>query len=338
MNPESGPGQPGRRLLLVHAHPDDETINTGATMAHYAAAGAQVTLVTCTLGEEGEILVPELALLAAGHADQLGGWRIGELAAAMAELGVADHRFLGGAGRFRDSGMMGDPANAKPRAFWRADTDPAVFAAAVGALVEVIREVRPQVLVSYDDNGGYGHPDHIMAHRVATAAADAAADPAFGAAGPPWRISKLYWTAMPRSVLEAGLDEVRAAAGQHPFAVVDSVAELGFGCADELVSTAVDARQQLGPKLRALAAHRTQVSVHPPFYALSNNLGQRVEAVEYFRLVRGEPAGERDAAGRETDLFAGVDGAVPPAGVDEAVPPVGVDEAVPPVGVDEAGG
>ncbi len=118
------PAVPARRLLLVHAHPDDETIGTGATMAHYAAAGAQVTLVTCTLGEEGEVLVPELALLAAGHADQLGGWRIAELAAAMAELGVTDHRFLGGAGRFRDSGMMGDPANGKPRAFWRADCRP----------------------------------------------------------------------------------------------------------------------------------------------------------------------------------------------------------------------
>ncbi|HST47118.1 N-acetyl-1-D-myo-inositol-2-amino-2-deoxy-alpha-D-glucopyranoside deacetylase [Jatrophihabitans sp.] len=306
MSSDSGTG---RRLLLVHAHPDDETINTGATMAHYAAAGAQVTLVTCTLGEEGEILVPELALLAAGHADQLGGWRIGELAAAMAELGVVDHRFLGGAGRFRDSGMMGDPANAKPRAFWRAATEPAVFTAAVTALVEVIREVRPQVLVTYDDTGGYGHPDHILAHRVATAAADAAADPAFIAAGPCWQISKLYWTAVPSSVLADGLRAVRAAAGEHPFTVVDSVAELGFGCADELVSTAIAAAPaQAGAKLRALAAHRTQLSVHPPFFALSNNLGQRVEATEYFRLVRGVPAGERDAAGRETDLFAGIAG------------------------------
>jgi N-acetyl-1-D-myo-inositol-2-amino-2-deoxy-alpha-D-glucopyranoside deacetylase len=308
---ESSPGQPAgrspaRRLLLVHAHPDDETITTGATMAHYAAAGAQVTLVTCTLGEEGEVLVPELALLAAGHADQLGGWRIAELAAAMAELGVADHRFLGGAGRFRDSGMMGDPANAKPRAFWRASTEPAVFTAAVTALVEVIREVRPQVLITYDDTGGYGHPDHIMTHRVATAAADAAADPGFAAAGPCWQLGKLYWTAMPTSVLAAGLRAVRAAAAEHPFTVVDSAAELGFGCDDELVSTAIAAEEQAGAKLRALAAHRTQLSVHPPFFALSNNLGQRVEATEYFRLVRGVPAGERDAAGRETDLFAGI--------------------------------
>src|SRR6185312_12648113 len=122
-------------------------------MAHYAAAGVQVTLVTCTLGEEGEVLVPELAQLAADQADQLGGWRIAELCRAMAELGVADHRFLGGAGRFRDSGMMGTPANSRPRAFWRAAEDSGLFQAAVTALVEVIREVRPQVMVSYDEVG-----------------------------------------------------------------------------------------------------------------------------------------------------------------------------------------
>ena len=120
----AGPDVDGRRLLLVHAHPDDESITTGATMAYYAAQGAHVTLLTCTLGEEGEVLVPEYAQLAADQADQLGGLRIGELDAAMRELGVTDHRYLGGAGRFRDSGMMGVPANEHPRAFWRADERP----------------------------------------------------------------------------------------------------------------------------------------------------------------------------------------------------------------------
>jgi N-acetyl-1-D-myo-inositol-2-amino-2-deoxy-alpha-D-glucopyranoside deacetylase len=298
---------PGRRLLLVHAHPDDETIGTGATMARYAASGARVTLVTCTLGEEGEVLVPELALLAAGHADQLGGWRIAELTAAMAELGITDHRFLGGAGRFRDSGMMGDPANARPRAFWRADTDPAVFQAAVSALVEVIRPVRPQVLVTYDEAGGYGHPDHIMAHRVATAAVRAAADPAFAAGSGCWQVSKLYWTATPKSVLADGLAAIRAAGAEFPFAAVESIDELPYGCDDELVSTAIVAEEQAGAKLRALAAHRTQISVAGSFYALSNNLGQPVLSTEYFRLALGSPAGDRDAQGRETDLFAGVE-------------------------------
>ncbi len=275
-------------------------------MARYAAAGAQVTLVTCTLGEEGEVITPELALLAAGHADQLGGWRIAELTAAMAELGVLDHRFLGGAGRFRDSGMMGDPANGKPRAFWRADTEPAVFAAAVTALVEVIREVRPQVLITYDPSGGYGHPDHVMAHRVATAAATAAADPAFAAEGSGWQITKLYWMANPRSVLAAGAQALRAAGPDLGFTVVESVDELPNGCEDELVSTAIAAEAQADAKLRALAAHRTQITVRAPFYALSNNLGQLSTSTEYFRLAFGRPAGERDAQGRETDLFAGV--------------------------------
>ncbi|HEX6528124.1 MAG TPA: PIG-L family deacetylase, partial [Streptosporangiaceae bacterium] len=109
----------GRRLLLVHAHPDDESIGTGATMAKYAAQGARVTLVTCTLGELGEIIPAGLAHLAADRDDRLGEYRIGELDAACAALGVTDHRFLGGPGRWRDSGMMGTPGNDDPRCFWR---------------------------------------------------------------------------------------------------------------------------------------------------------------------------------------------------------------------------
>src|ERR671928_2136605 len=180
-----------RRLLLVHAHPDDETIGNGATMARYAAEGAQVTLVTCTLGEEGEVLVPELAHLAADKDDTLGQHRIGELAAAMEALGVRDHRFLGGPGRYRDSGMMGLPTNDRPDCFWQAELDEAA-----GHLVRVIREIRPQVLVTYDDNGGYGHPDHIQAHRVAMRAVDLAAERGH-------RIDKVYWNRVPRSVAEA---------------------------------------------------------------------------------------------------------------------------------------
>ena len=156
------------RLLLVHAHPDDESIQTGATMAAHAAGGAGVTLVTCTLGELGEVIPPGLAHLAGAP---LGRYRIGELAAACAALGVTDHRFLGGPGRWRDSGMMGTEGNDDPRCFWRADVDQAA-----GALLEVIRDVRPQVIVSYDANGAYGHPDHIQAHRVARRAFELAAE------------------------------------------------------------------------------------------------------------------------------------------------------------------
>lgn len=297
--------EPSRRLLLVHAHPDDESIGTGATMARYAAEGAEVCLVTCTLGEEGEVLLSSLALLAADQADQLGGWRIAELAAAMAELGVTDHRFLGGAGRFRDSGMLGQPANGHPRAFWRAASDPAMFGAAVDALVEIIRELRPQVMVSYDDAGGYGHPDHIMAHRVATAAAKAAAEPDHPAGGRPWSVAKFYWTATPRSVLASQLDAIRADR-EFPFQTVESVDDVPFAVADELVSTVIHAPGQAAAKARALAAHGTQVTVRGGYYALSNNLGQQLLASEYFRLVAGRLGDERDADGRETDLFGGL--------------------------------
>src|SRR4051794_36762911 len=272
-------------------------------MAYYAAQGAQVTLITCTLGEEGEVLVPEYAQLEAAQADQLGGLRIGELDAAMRALGVTDHRFLGGPGRFRDSGMMGTPANEHPRAFWRAASEPEVFDAAVAAAVAVVREVRPHVLVTYDDNGDYGHPDHIMAHRVATAAAKRAADPAYGE-GEPWRVAKLYWTATPKSVLRRGFEAI---AGQTdlPFGVA-SVDDLPFGVEDDVVTTVVDATGYGEQKLAALAAHRTQIAVDGVFFALSNMLGREVLAVEYFRLVEGEP-GERDDDGHERDLFAGLE-------------------------------
>ena len=292
-----------QRLLLVHAHPDDESITTGATMAYYAARGAQVTLITCTLGEEGEVLAPEYEQLAADQADQLGGLRIAELAEAMRALGITDHRYLGGAGRFRDSGMMGTPANEHPRAFWRAASDPVVFDAAVAAAVEVVREVRPQVVVTYDDNGDYGHPDHIMAHRVATAAVERAADPGYGD-GEPWTVSKVYWTATPKSVLRQGFEAIQGHA-DLPFGVA-SVDELPFGVEDDVVTTVLDGTGFGDRKLAALRAHRTQIAVDGVFFALSNMLGREALSVEHFRLVRGEPAGERDADGRETDLFAGL--------------------------------
>jgi len=147
-----------RRMLLVHAHPDDESIGTGATMAKYAAEGAQVTLVTCTLGELGEIIPIDLQRMTP---DELGQYRIGELAAACEALGTQDHCFLGGTGRWRDSGMMGTPPNTDPRCFWQADVE-----TAAGQLAEIITQTSPDVIISYDQNGYYGHPDHIQAHRV----------------------------------------------------------------------------------------------------------------------------------------------------------------------------
>jgi N-acetyl-1-D-myo-inositol-2-amino-2-deoxy-alpha-D-glucopyranoside deacetylase len=292
-------------MLLVHAHPDDETITSGVTMARYVAEGAAVTLLTCTLGEEGEVLVPELAQLAADQADQLGGYRIWELRAAMAELGVTDSRFLGGPGRWRDSGMMGTPANGNPRAFWNADLGEAVAEA-----VAVVREVRPQVVVTYDENGGYGHPDHIQAHRVAMGAVDAAADPGYRPdLGEPWRVAKVYWSAVPRSVLQAGIDALAASGAQSFFEGVTDAAEIPFAVPDELVTAAVDGRAWHDRKTGAMRAYPTQITVDGPFFALSNNLGQEVLGIEYFRLVRGE-RGPGGAApnGWEDDLFAGLDG------------------------------
>jgi N-acetyl-1-D-myo-inositol-2-amino-2-deoxy-alpha-D-glucopyranoside deacetylase len=293
-----------RRALFVHAHPDDETINNGATMARYVAEGASVTLLTCTLGEEGEILVPELEQLAADQADQLGGYRIGELRAAMAALGVTDFRFLGGAGRYRDSGMMGTPANGHARAFWNADLDEAVAHA-----VSVVREVRPQVVVTYDENGGYGHPDHIQAHRVAMGAVEKAADPTYRPElGEPWDVAKVYWSCVPRSVLQSGI-EAMAEMGESFFEGVSSADDLPFGVSDDVVTAAVDGRKFADRKDAAMRAHPTQIKVDGPFFALSNNLGLEVLGVEYYQLVHGErgPAGP-GPEGWEDDLFAGLPG------------------------------
>jgi N-acetyl-1-D-myo-inositol-2-amino-2-deoxy-alpha-D-glucopyranoside deacetylase len=291
----SSPARTGQSILFVHAHPDDESINNGATMAKYAAEGARVTLVTCTLGELGEVLVPELAYLAADREDRLGPHRITELAAAMRELGVADYRFLGGPGRYRDSGMMGTEPNDRPDCFWRADVDEAA-----ALLAPVIREVKPQVMVTYNEVGGYGHPDHIQAHRVAMRAAQLAADPD---TEQPHEIAKIYWNTLPRSVVQAGLDALREGGRDTGFAVVGSVDELPFVAQDDTVSTVVHAEEYAGRKAAAMRAHATQIAVEGPFFALSNLLGQQVMGVEHYQLVSGELGPGKP----ETDLFAGLD-------------------------------
>ena len=289
------------RLLLVHAHPDDETIGSGATMAKYAAEGAQVTLVTCTLGDEGEILVPELAHLAADRDDKLAEHRFTELRDAMVALGVSDWRILGGPHAYRDSGMMGTPPNDRADVFWRAD-----LLDAAKHLVSIIRETRPHVLITYDDFGGYGHPDHIQAHRVAMYATTLAAVPSFAPElGEAWDIRKIYWTAFPISVMRAGIEMLKAAGDESAFTAQDPD-EIPFACADELVTTVIDAPQFAEHKLAAMRAHATQISTKDGFFALSNNLGSEVMGTEYYRLVRGTAAGPFDELGRETDLFAGV--------------------------------
>ncbi|MEU4351190.1 N-acetyl-1-D-myo-inositol-2-amino-2-deoxy-alpha-D-glucopyranoside deacetylase [Streptomyces sp. NPDC023838] len=289
---------PARRLLLVHAHPDDESINNGATMARYAAEGALVTLVTCTLGEEGEVIPPDLAHLTADREDRLGAHRTVELAAAMKELGVTDHRFLGGPGRFRDSGMMGLEQNHRPGAFWNTDVEDAA-----PHLVEVIREVRPQVLVTYDPNGGYGHPDHIQAHRVAMRAAELAAEPGYRPdLGEPHTIAKIYWNRVPRPVAEAGFARLRASGAS--FAGIADVTDIPGVVEDAQITAEIDGAAHAAAKAAAMRAHLTQIAVDGPFFALSNDLGQPLFSVEYYELARGRSGAPADV--REHDLFAGL--------------------------------
>jgi len=289
------------RLLFVHAHPDDETLTTGATIAHYVARGAQVQVVTCTLGEEGEVIGERYAQLAADAADQLGGYRIGELTAALGELGVDGPCFLGGAGRWRDSGMAGTVARGERRFV---DADPAE---PVAALVAVIRELRPHVVVTYDPNGGYGHPDHIRAHEVTTAAVAAAAAP--GHPGEPWRVPKFYWTVTARSAVEAGMREIADVDLPSDWIRVsadDLVAVVG-AVDDADVDAVVEAPESRAAKVAALRAHATQVTVEPGgrACALSNDDALPISADEHYVLVEGT-AGPRDGRGWETDLLAGV--------------------------------
>ena len=282
-----------KRLLLVHAHPDDETINNGVTMAKYAASGAQVTLVTCTRGEEGEVLVTELANLASDKDDKLGEHREVELKDAMAQLGINDFRFLGAPNKkWRDSGMMGTTQNERGDVFWQADLDEASH-----ELVKIILETKPQVLITYDEFGGYGHPDHIKAHRVAMRAAELAAEQG-------WQISKIYWNTMPRSVIQMGIEKMKEVGSD--FFGAESADDLPFAKPDELVTTVVNAPEYVPQKLAAMKAHATQISVDGPFFALSNNLGLSVWGDEYYTLVKGEKAAPFDSNGRELDIFAGV--------------------------------
>jgi N-acetyl-1-D-myo-inositol-2-amino-2-deoxy-alpha-D-glucopyranoside deacetylase len=286
------------RLLFVHAHPDDETISNGATIAHYVARGAEVAVVTCTLGEEGEVIGERYARLAVDAADQLGGYRIGELTAALNALGVAEPIFLGGAGRWRDSGMPGTP---KRRHQKFVDGD---FDEAVGELVAIIRQRRPHVVVTYDPNGGYGHPDHVHTHRVTTAAVGAAGRDDARFDGTPWPVPKFYWAVTALSAMRSAL----AALTDIPdgWIRVDP-GDLGLGYPDEQIDTVIDAPDQLAAKAEALIAHATQVTVAPDrrSCALSNNMVLPITAAEHYVLAAGRP-GKRDSHSPETDLLAGL--------------------------------
>jgi N-acetyl-1-D-myo-inositol-2-amino-2-deoxy-alpha-D-glucopyranoside deacetylase len=275
-------------LLLVHAHPDDESLWTGGTIARYAAAGVHVSLVTCTLGEEGEIIPAGLAGLAADQADQLGGYRVGELRAACAALGVNEHRYLGGIGRWRDSGMVGTDANKHPRAFVAGSRDEQT-----AALAELLTELKPQVVVTYGPDGGYGHPDHIRAHEITAAAC--AADP---------DVDRVFYAVPSRAAVGHGVQGLRSLTGL-PFRL-PSPGELP-GVDEDVITTRVRVADQEPAKLRALLAHATQVSVWrgeagERAYALSNGIAQPLLDDECYTLASGL------ADGAEHDLFGGLPG------------------------------
>ena len=282
----------GGRLLFVHAHPDDETINNGVTMARYAARGAEVTVLTCTLGEEGEIIEEPWMQLGFEDADQLGGYRIGELTTALRHLGVSGPRYLGGAGRWRDSGMPGTPPRRRTR-FVDADFDEVV-----GQLAAVIAELRPHVVVTYDPDGGYGHPDHIQAHRITTAALSAAADS--------WVVPKFYWTVTSANTFRAGIDALSPDDVLAEWIWLPN--DVSYGFSDDQITAVIDAPEHLPAKVAAICAHATQMALGPTgrAFTLSNKIVLPVLGEEHYVLVSGQP-GQTDENGWENDLLAGLD-------------------------------
>jgi len=188
--------------------------------------------------------------------------------------------------------MMGTPQNSRPDVFWNADLD-----LVAGHLLKVILEIKPHVIITYDENGGYGHPDHIKAHQTAMRAAEMARDSG-------WVIPKIYWNTIPISVIEEGI-EALAGTGSDFFGV-EKAEDFPFAAQDELVSTVITAEDYVPMKMAAMKAHPTQISVSGPFFALSDNLGFKVWGREFYRLVHGTATAPFDENGREIDLFAGI--------------------------------
>ncbi len=298
--------RPDRRLMLVHAHPDDESSSTGATMARYAAEGAGVTLVTCTLGELGEVVVPELAHLAADREDALAPRRLEELGKAMAALGVTDFVRLGGDGRWRDSGMAYDaergvvPApDVHEDSFWRAD-----LVEAANELVALIRDRRPHVLITYDENGHYGHPDHVQAHRVAMYGASLAAVPSHRRdLGEPWEVQRLLWTAMSENMIRTMIQQARDAGESNEFFDsfdLESDEPPMMSVRDTDIDVRVDGYPYAAQRFAALRAHATQIPADEFFFKLEGAPPGPVWE-ECFRFAGGLPL-----AAPTDDVFAGL--------------------------------
>jgi N-acetyl-1-D-myo-inositol-2-amino-2-deoxy-alpha-D-glucopyranoside deacetylase len=294
--------------MLVHAHPDDETINNGVTMAKYVSEGAAVCLVTCTLGEEGEVLVADLAHLAPEQNDDLGPHRLGELKMAMEILGVTDFIRLGGDGRYRDSGMAYAPDGRaiardvlRKGIFWTAD-----LLEAANELVPVIRDRRPQVLVTYNEIGNYGHPDHIQAHRVAMYATQLAGVPSYRRdLGEPWTVARVFWTTMSKSRMMAGIKALRAAGDNETLKGFDPDGPLSSLISDDAdIAVEINGRPWVAQKIAAMRAHATQITPDGPFFAGAEIIGEDRWAREYYRFAGGVPLPEGE--GWADDLFAGL--------------------------------
>jgi N-acetyl-1-D-myo-inositol-2-amino-2-deoxy-alpha-D-glucopyranoside deacetylase len=295
-------------LLLVHAHPDDECFATGGLIARSIAEGRRVDLVVCTGGEEGEVHDP--ALDPDEARPRMREIRDGELACSIASLsshgpGELHLHRLG----YRDSGMMDSDANAHPEAFWQADLDEAT-----GRLVAVVREARPAVMVTYDANGNYGHPDHINAHRIAVAAMQACADSSrFAGAGPAWAVAKFYEVAFNRDRWTAVMDEMKARGIKLPWdfdAEADAEAparpegetaeEEAFGVPEAEITTLVDVTDWAAAKRAAMECHRTQRQDFGWLLELPDDLASRILSPESFTLTRwpyqGIAAGLRESS------------------------------------------
>ena len=267
-------------LLLVHAHPDDEAISTGGVMMKAAAEGHRVVLVTATRGEAGEIHNMDEA----ASRPRLGEIRTKELENASRILGVSRGEFLG----YRDSGMVGTPENDDPRSFHQAPLDEAAQ-----KLAAILREEKPDVVVTYAEDGVYGHPDHIKAHFVTNAALDQLLR-----AGDSWTPKKLYYTAIPRSMMQAFMDQMPEEARQQQSSNMRIA-----GTPDELVTTRVDVSAYTARKRQAFAAHVSQNDPNSWFATMADQIYELAFGTEYYQLARGKPGSELP----EPDLFAGID-------------------------------
>jgi N-acetyl-1-D-myo-inositol-2-amino-2-deoxy-alpha-D-glucopyranoside deacetylase len=284
------PETPG--LLCVHAHPDDEVILTGGALRSTADRGLRTGVVTCTGGEEGEIvgegMVPEELR------PRLGEIRHAELEAALDILDAGPPRLLG----YRDSGMMGEASNDHPESLWRADFDEAV-----GRLVGHIREFRPDVLVTYDAYGGYGHPDHVQAHRLSLVAAEAAGSGLlYPDQGPAWRVRKVYLATIARSAIAEGNRALRELGLPSPFGEVDDPAALEMGAADDELGAVLDVMPWIDVKWRALRVHASQIGPDSFFLNVPEVMRDLVFGREFFIRYRSDVR----ADGMEDDLFAGL--------------------------------